>query len=226
MPTEELSTVEADVLQFMREEEKLAHDVYVNLYERWGVQIFTNIAQSEQRHTDAIKCLLDKYGLADPAEELAEGVFSNPDLGALYLQLVALGNQSLADAYQVGATIEDLDIKDLQDLAATVDNQDIIAVFAALERGSRNHLRAFTKQILAAGSTYTPLYISTVDYEVIIASPTERGGGLCSTSNGQNTSGNGNCQGNGVRPVMVASMVMATEVAMVIEVDTKKPNTK
>ena len=67
-PTEDLSTVEMEALQFMREEEKLARDVYLRLHQQWNMQVFANIAKSEQRHMDAMKCLLDKYELADPAE--------------------------------------------------------------------------------------------------------------------------------------------------------------
>jgi hypothetical protein len=44
---------EAASLQFMREEEKLAHDVYVTLYEQWGLRVFNNISRSEQQHTEA-----------------------------------------------------------------------------------------------------------------------------------------------------------------------------
>ena len=65
--TGQLTSTEADGLRFMREEEKLAHDVYVALYEKWGLRIFNNISNSEQTHTDAVKTLLDRYGVADPA---------------------------------------------------------------------------------------------------------------------------------------------------------------
>ncbi len=76
----------------------------------------------------------------------------------------------------VGATIEDLDIKDLQEAAVQTDKQDIIAVYANLERGSRNHMRSFTKNITRLGGTYTPEYISQSEYDAIISSENERGG--------------------------------------------------
>ena len=71
----------------MREEEKLAHDVYVTLYAQWDLPIFQNISRSEQTHTDAVKTLIDRYGLTDPASSKV-GVFTNPDLQALYNDLV------------------------------------------------------------------------------------------------------------------------------------------
>ena len=62
-----LSTVETDDLVYMREEEKLAHDVYVTLYEQWDFPVFSNIASSESQHMDSIAVLLDRYGVADPS---------------------------------------------------------------------------------------------------------------------------------------------------------------
>ena len=106
----ELTEEEINGLIFMREEEKLAHDVYIALYQTWGLSIFQNIANSEQTHTDTVKVLLDAYGIADPSANTAPGEFVNPELQALYTQLVAQGSQSLTDALKVGAAIEEIDI--------------------------------------------------------------------------------------------------------------------
>ena len=87
-----LSATEIDSLQFMREEEKLARDVYLTLYDVWNVEIFNNIASSEQQHMDAIKSLLDKYDLDDPIiDNNSIGDFHNPVLQALYTELVERG---------------------------------------------------------------------------------------------------------------------------------------
>jgi len=48
----------------------------------------------------------------------------------------------------VGITIEDLDIKDLQEKLKITDNNDVKMVFENLMKGSRNHMRSFYKQIL------------------------------------------------------------------------------
>ena len=58
-----LTTADVDSLLYMREEEKLAHDVYVTLYELWGAPLFSNIANSEQNHTEMVLALLYQYGL-------------------------------------------------------------------------------------------------------------------------------------------------------------------
>lgn len=183
-PHESLSDTEIAALLYMREEEKLARDVYTALGERWQAPIFGNIADSEERHTEAVRCLLTKYALADPAAGKLAGEFFNPELQALYTALTAQGQTSLNDALAVGATIEDLDLSDLDTRRAAVDNADILAVFDNLAKGSRNHLRAFTGQLATAGITYVPVYIRAEVYQQIVTSPKEKGGGLCEGSCG------------------------------------------
>ncbi|MCB0635012.1 MAG: DUF2202 domain-containing protein [Lewinella sp.] len=196
-PQEDLSDFEIESLQFMREEEKLARDVYLALAEVWSDRVFTNISQSEQRHMDAIGCLLDKYGLSDPVGSNGPGEFTDPDLQALYGQLVEQGSASLEAGMTVGATIEDLDINDLQTDLEDVDNADITAVYGNLTRGSRNHLRAFNRRLTAMDVTYAPAYIDAETFATIISGTTERGTGLCA-GNGQGSgNGRGRCGGNG-----------------------------
>jgi hypothetical protein len=140
-----LTSSETSDLVFMREEEKLARDVYLNLFECWGVPIFANIAASEQAHMDAIKRLLDKYGLADPAGEI--GVFSNPELQDLYDLLIYNGSVSLDAGLLVGGLIEEVDIEDLQATIADTTKADLQRVYGNLMDGSENHLRAFAGAI-------------------------------------------------------------------------------
>ncbi len=160
-----LSDDEVAGLTYMREEEKLARDVYLTLYDTWGDIVFSNIARSEQRHTDAVKYLLDLYDIPDPVVDDSVGVFTNPDLQTLYGQLVEQGQQSLEAALQVGATIEEIDILDLEEWLEKTDNANIITVFQNLERGSDHHLRAFVFRLEAvSGETYTPQYLSQEQY--------------------------------------------------------------
>ncbi len=174
----DLSQDEIDGLLWMREEEKLAHDVYVTLYAQWNLPVFQNISQSEQTHTDAVKTLLDRYGLDDPTVGNTVGVFTNATLQGLYDQLVAQGSGSLADALIVGATIEDLDIVDLQTQIALTDQSDIQLVYENLMKGSRNHLRSFTKQLeTQAGQSYLPQYLDQSTYDAIVNGEIERGQG-------------------------------------------------
>lgn len=141
-----ISSTEAQDLAFMREEEQLAHDVYVALYQKWKMPIFNNISKSEATHTAQVKALLDAYGIADPLAGKTAGQFANPELQKLYIDLVAQGSQSLDAALKVGVAIEELDIKDLDARIAHTSNPDILRVYQNLKRGSENHLKAFTKQ--------------------------------------------------------------------------------
>jgi hypothetical protein len=162
----------------MREEEKLAHDVYVAMYQKWGMPVFNNIAGSEQAHTEAIAALLDRYDLADPAKGNAPGTFTDPDLQALYDQLIVQGNKSAADALKVGAAIEEIDILDLQERLAETDNADIQTVYKNLMAGSENHLRAFVRNLKTrTGDTYVPQHLSQKAYDVIVNATGGRGGG-------------------------------------------------
>lgn len=179
-PNEVLFTAETDALALMREEEKLARDVYLHLAESWGMKIFRNISDSEQTHTDAVKLLLDKYEMVDPAEGRGRGDFENSQLQQLYVDLTSEGDASLINALGVGALIEDLDIYDLQIQMddPEIDNQDVLVVWENLQKGSRNHLRSFAAQLEKYGIEYSPRYIDQQTYDAIISSPKETGGCL------------------------------------------------
>ncbi len=176
LPFEEVNPGEMDGLVFMREEEKLARDVYLTLYENWGKRVFINISGSEQKHTDAIKYLLDKYEIPDPVEKDSLGVFKNEILQDLFNTLIEQGSVSLVEALKVGALIEEIDILDIQkELDEHVDNEDITVVYNNLLKGSRNHLRAFVKNLSRQGIEYAPLKLTEEQYLFIIDSAWERG---------------------------------------------------
>jgi hypothetical protein len=172
----DLDTNETAALLYMREEEKLAHDVYLKLSAMWGLPIFQNISQSEQTHTDAIKTLIERYNLTDPALP-AVGTFTNPDLQALYAELVTRGSQSLSEALKVGAAIEEIDILDLEKYLSQTDNADIQQVFTNLRSGSYNHLNAFITILNSqTGEAYQPQYLSSEAYQNIVESEGETAG--------------------------------------------------
>lgn len=162
-------------LVFLREEEKMAHDVYVTLGQQWALPIFANIQRSEQRHMDAVLQLLQAASVADPAEGRGVGEFTNTELAALHATLVAQGSVSQLDALRVGATIEDYDLADIERSASVATDPVVLAVYANLAKGSRNHLRSFVGQIGAAGGSYEPQFLDTATYQAIVTSPMERG---------------------------------------------------
>ena len=143
----DLTSQERDGLIYMRLEEKLARDVYLTLGKTYKQKMFVNIPESEQRHMDAVKALLDKYEIADPVSDNEIGSFTNADFKKLYDDLVAKGQASFKDAMLVGKEIEELDIKDLDERLIQTDNPDIKMIYENLKKGSQNHLRAFTKHL-------------------------------------------------------------------------------
>jgi hypothetical protein len=159
----------------MREEEKLARDVYLTFDTMWDVDVFANIAAAEQKHMDAMLNLIDCYGVADPVTDDTVGMFTDPAFTQLYTTLVANGALSELDALMVGALIEEMDIVDLQDTIANTAQPNIIRTYENLLRGSRNHLRAFDKLITLAGAVYVPQYLTQAEYDAIVNSPVEQG---------------------------------------------------
>ncbi len=175
--TSGLSDAEINSLVFMREEEKLARDVYITLYDLWGLQIFQNIANSEQTHKDAVANLLEKFDIPDPANTSPMGAFDNPDLQSLYDELSEMGAQSLANALKVGAAIEEIDIMDLQEYMEVVEEQAIRRVYENLLKGSENHLRAFTSTLeKQTGEIYQPHYMTEDAYDEIVTGAIGRKG--------------------------------------------------
>jgi hypothetical protein len=142
-----LTQAEIDSLIVMREEEKLARDVYLTLADRWNAPVFSNIAKAETRHMTVVGQLIRANGLNDPVADDTVGAFTNPKFAQLYKELVKTGSRSLNDAYRVGVMIEEMDIKDLEDSLAQVSNSNVRRVYQNLLRASQNHLRAFSSQL-------------------------------------------------------------------------------
>lgn len=201
LPAAELSEPGAADIRFLREEEKLARDVYLAMSEVHALPIFSNIARAEQRHMDAVGLLISRYGLEDPVTEDARGAFTNAELRSLYDELVARGTTSPEAALRVGATVEDMDLADLMEMIDTSDNADIDVVASALAAGSRNHLRAFSNVLARHGfGPYAPTFLDADTVAEILASDHEPG-----RRHGQRVANRGPCgrRGSGrgaVRP--------------------------
>ncbi len=172
-----LSAVEAADLVFMREEEKLARDVYLSLHETWGLPVFSNIATAEQSHMDAVLKLLRTYKLVDPAAATPAGTFSDASLQSLYNELIDKGVLSMRDALQVGGIIEETDMRDLVGAIDRSQQADIDATYVNLLCGSRNHLRAFASKLQAlTGQPYAAQVITQDEVNAILGSPQEQCG--------------------------------------------------
>ena len=173
-PSEQLiiSAEERQTLLFTREEEKLAHDVYVYAFDKYGLNIFQNIANSESSHVLSVLRIMETYQIQDPLSgSTVLGEFTDPILNDLYSDLISRVDLSLNESILVGLFIEDLDIYDLENAIAETDKENISTLYGNLECGSKNHMRAFYDQATSAGITYTPDFISQSEYSLIVNSP-------------------------------------------------------
>lgn len=170
-PAPTLTEAEREALRFVREEEKLARDVYMAL-EHYG-KPFANIRHSEQSHMDAVLSLLERHGIDDPVEGMAVGELADPALQALYNGLVEKGLSSELAALQVGCEVEELDLRDLSASSADTDHPELLATYDSLLKGSRNHLRAYYGRLLGVGGSYTPQYITQAELDAIVSSRKE-----------------------------------------------------
>jgi len=169
-----VSNEDTNALLFMLEEEKLARDTYEYLDDLYGINQFSNIKLSEQSHMNAVAKLLDQYNIAYTI--LPYGEFKNQEMQDLYDQFVEKGQIDAMNALEVGATIEDLDIVDLDVFIEATSNTSIISVFESLQCGSRNHLRSFVRAIENSSETYEPQFLSIEAYNDIIDDTNEKCG--------------------------------------------------
>ncbi|MCL1692546.1 MAG: DUF2202 domain-containing protein [Actinomycetia bacterium] len=123
-----LTDAEVKGIVFMREEEKLAYDVYMTFADLYGQPIFSNIASAEAQHMAAVLGLIEAYDLDDPVDDSPVGVFVDEELQALYDDVIEQGAADLAAAVEVGAVIEEVDILDLEKYLGETNNPDIIQV--------------------------------------------------------------------------------------------------
>jgi len=169
----QLDKAEQHHLIFMRQEEKLARDVYTSLAGMWpDSRIFVNIGEgSEQTHTDVMRDKLEEFNVDDPEPNTdilpsSIGVFTGELYGsyfnANYQALINKGSQSELDALYVGALIEELDMHDIvecPDIIKDTDNgisdcglnytdePSLINAYSSLLDGSKSHLKAYVGRI-------------------------------------------------------------------------------
>ena len=192
------TSAEQQHANYLLEEEKLARDLYLSLGEKWALMPFQNIPASEQKHFDSMKQLIQSYLKQNPVVNETIGKFNNPELQALYNQLLTQGLKSPQAALQVGALVEETDIADLQKALADTQNPQSRQVYDELMRGSRNHLRSFVKQLTAQGIEYKAQVLPEAEVQAILNSPQERGNGQGAGHGGGMGQGRGMGHGQGM----------------------------
>ena len=176
--TENLAQDVKDSLAYMGNEERLAYDVYMNLYDYYqksGVEIkqFYNIStRSEVKHIATVQDLVKRYNLKATdftdvnesvvnsnnmsAENMPSGVYDIAKIQELYDTLYALGQNSQESALKVGCMVEVTDINDLDEYikqAQDSNASDVEEAFNFLRKGSYNHYWAFDSALKNLGVT-------------------------------------------------------------------------
>ncbi len=180
----------------MREEEKLARDVYTQLAKTSKLPLFRNISRAESQHMQAIERLV--RGGGGGALNDVPGAFTFPEYQRLYDSLIASGTRSPLDALKVGAKIEEMDIADLRILMNQTTDSQIQQVLGRLMQGSQNHLRAFASQIAKNGASYNAEFLTQAEFDQI-ATSSGQGRGQQSGRGGNNGGQGSQNRGNGPR---------------------------
>jgi hypothetical protein len=163
-----LDPYETATLLYLREEEKLARDVYATLYDSWQKNVFLNIYRAEQKHMEALLRQIEKYELDDPVTDDTAGAFSDDTLVELYLELIDSGDDSLLDAFQVGGRIEEKQIADLESAIAETEESSLINAYGNLLAASRNHLRTFVSHVTNLGVDYEAQVLDQAKVDEIV----------------------------------------------------------
>lgn len=164
-----LTQEEINALVHMREEEKLARDIYTVLGETTLSAVFKNIPRSEQTHMDAFDQLLDRYEILDPViDESAIGTFTDPFFTNLFIELKEKGQQSDKDAFEVGAMVEDLNMANLIKYGEATDKPDLQLAYNTLLKQSKNHMSAFVRQLDRLGYEFEPKYITSEQLSIAV----------------------------------------------------------
>jgi hypothetical protein len=162
-----LTAGERDGILFIREEERMAEDLYLELYKIVKLPIFRNVADSEQIHMDSVAILMDRYGLEDPVQD-GDGVYANETLQKMYDDLLESGGKSPEDALRAAALVEETSVHDLEKRIRATDKPEIRSVYGGLLMGSEKHLRSFVRALEERGGEYSPQLLSREEFADIV----------------------------------------------------------
>ena len=171
------SAVDENMLKLMREEEKMSYDLYTEFYQKWGLEIFYSISESEYVHKQRIKELLDFYKIDDPVSQTKEetGKYLNDEVQKKYDEYTVKGSISDLCALMTGALMEETDIYELRERIKIISEEKIIKILLQLEKATQNHLKAFVKNLKCSGIEYKPQVLTQNEFDEIIYSTKDKG---------------------------------------------------
>lgn len=168
------------LLKTMYEEEKLSYDLYTEFFNRWGLNVFDQVRESEAIHMQRIKELMDTKDIPQGTGIAGgdKGVYESKEVQSLYDQYTVLGYISDITALETAALMEESDIANLRSRIKSQSDERTVKIFSQMERASRNHLRAFVKSLKLSGIDYRPAVLTQAEYDLIINNVTEKGTAL------------------------------------------------
>lgn len=191
--TEPLSADEIEFLFAIREDEKVARDLYAVFAALYPASPqIAKIKTAEDSHIACIEAVLDYYEISYPAMTPA-GVFKDAERQALYDELAGQGT-TLLEAYAAMAALEEESVWAYKSVQNEIANENISLVITNMIKASSNHLKTVVRQLMTLGGTYTPAYLSDEEYDAIINSSFQNGnrygqqkghGGKCGNTNAQ-----------------------------------------
>ncbi len=166
----QITETEAGDLQLLREEEKLARDLFRDWSDR--SELFGAVAHSKQLHFEIVGALLQRHQVTDRTLG-GEGLYVFPQLQTLHQELLARGGSTELEALAAGAELHERDLVGLEEAAGRSQLEDVRASLAEIQRGARNHLRGCVEELALQGVDYAPRLLSPEAFAAIINSPRE-----------------------------------------------------
>lgn len=191
--TNPLTADEIEFLFAMREDEKVAIDLYTAFATQYPTATqFSRIAAAEATHIAVAETVLGYYEVTYPALGAA-GVFADAERQAQYQELLAKAT-TLQAAFEAMATLEEENIAAYKAVEANITNANLKLIVSNMIKASSNHLKAAVRQLTALGVTYTPAYLDQATFYNIINSAFTQGNKYGQQKGKGNRGGNTNSQ--------------------------------
>lgn len=167
-PSAPLGEADRRTLLHVSQQEKLARDFYSSLSETWRLDVFHTTSGSEDIHADALRTLLARYKLPDPAYGLGRGEFNRVDLSERYNDLIARGRFSAVEALKAAASVEELEIEHISERLPQVQSPELANVLESVVASDKHHLRSLVVALRKLGHTYTPTRLRREQFDLIL----------------------------------------------------------
>ena len=137
-----LTAAQRTELARLAEEEKLNHDLYAAFAKAYSLPVFENLAVAEANHLQALRTLIDRYGIADPTAGKAAGVLASATVQAAYDRLLAQGKSGQQAALEAARAVEQNAIARYGDALDGLNAPAAERVYSNLRDAETRHLAA------------------------------------------------------------------------------------